>query len=350
MTRIGIVGANGQVGTEICMLLKHWPDVDVSAICRRGNSGVALRHLGIDCRIWDSSSPTDANNIFGDLDLVADFSLPSGGVRRSVAIHEQIMGRSLGSARPKTPYVFASSQMAFGISPNRTELREYWFAGTTYGATKRRAEAMVSRVGRELDIPTYLLRLGQVHGFMQPVTKALREQAATSPTYQVPSGPSFTVFCYTLAEALINISRQLESPGRYTAVSNPAWTWREFFQHLGATDIQELELSSKSKFSLAALSRGIHGKIINGLQTRKEFLQAHVLCHTPNLEQRLKVKNWCQSASSSLRVCEQFNVIPWNSFHGLLPGKRLESISDSRRSMQSLVEQCIADLESRKPR
>ncbi len=347
MMRIGILGANGQVGTEVCLLLKHLPNVEVVGICRRRHSGATLRHLGVACRVWDSSNDENSDQVFSDLDLIADFTLPAGTVKQCVATHEKIMQKSLAAANASIPYVYISSLMALGISDRRRYFRNYWIAGTTYGTIKRRAESMALRIGRQQQHPVYILRLGQVHGILQPVTLGLKRQIETSPKYRVPSGPSFTVFCYTIAEALANICAGRELPGRYTAVSNPAWSWKEFLAYLGATNVEELDLACGSVFSIATITSNVRRGVMTFAEPRKELIQCHLLCHTPAFEHRLRVRNWCNTAKASLTACRDTNVIDWQSFLGESPGQRLASISDSRESMDAVTNECIRDLGSR---
>ena len=51
MTTIGVIGASGQVGTEVCLYLKTYPEVRPVAIVRTSLSGALLRRLGIEVRV-----------------------------------------------------------------------------------------------------------------------------------------------------------------------------------------------------------------------------------------------------------------------------------------------------------
>ena len=78
MKRIGIIGANGQVGSEVCLFLTLRNDVEVVPICRTEIASSFLRRCGLACRHGRASDRADAERLLADLDLIADFSLPTG--------------------------------------------------------------------------------------------------------------------------------------------------------------------------------------------------------------------------------------------------------------------------------
>ena len=47
MITIGIIGANGQVGTEVCLFLSQMDDVRVVPICRTDRPFLILRGMGL---------------------------------------------------------------------------------------------------------------------------------------------------------------------------------------------------------------------------------------------------------------------------------------------------------------
>src|SRR5207237_4585511 len=54
----------------------------------------------------------------------------------------------------------------------------------------------------------------------------LRDEEAVRPDI-----PSFTVFVFSIAEALYNILNGRESEGTYTLVATPQWSWTEFHEY-----------------------------------------------------------------------------------------------------------------------
>ena len=66
--KVGLIGANGSVGTELCFLLNH--DIDLKPIIRNRLGAVFLKHHGFDCHIADISQESDAKESLSDVDFV----------------------------------------------------------------------------------------------------------------------------------------------------------------------------------------------------------------------------------------------------------------------------------------
>ena len=68
--KIAIIGANGNVGTELSYLLKD--NCDVIPIVRNRIGSVFLEHHGISCRIGDISNSETAKTLLKDIDVVVN--------------------------------------------------------------------------------------------------------------------------------------------------------------------------------------------------------------------------------------------------------------------------------------
>jgi uncharacterized protein YbjT (DUF2867 family) len=111
MTSIAVIGANGQVGTEVCLLLSKIPGVSVIPVVRSKLGAALLERCGVECRIGALSSDSAAKALLEGCDLVADFSLPGGmlfEVRRAIRSN---VSRAIRNAPRGAPYVFVSSTM-----------------------------------------------------------------------------------------------------------------------------------------------------------------------------------------------------------------------------------------------
>ncbi|MGH8211171.1 MAG: NAD(P)H-binding protein, partial [Steroidobacteraceae bacterium] len=78
MLKVGIVGANGQVGAELCLLLAARKDIELIAICRSRSGSAFLRWHGIACRHGRVADQADAARLLSDCDIVVNSSLASG--------------------------------------------------------------------------------------------------------------------------------------------------------------------------------------------------------------------------------------------------------------------------------
>jgi len=345
MPTIGIIGANGQVGSEVCLYLSQMDDVTVVPICRTEYGSAFLRRCGLFCRHGSLLRKEEATELLSDCDLVADFSLPKGLPSEIRAGVKTIVTNSIKTSPHHSRFVYISSTMAFGMSLHSSQrvYRHYVISRSVYSATKRFGERLAIRLGRKAGREIYILRLGQVHGDMQSVSRRLIRELRDETVY-VPEGLSDTVFAFTIAEALRNIAVGNETPGVYTLVSVPQWTWREiheFYARRLGIQPQSLELKADndtgSSFSMKSLFNIVRYalKISIGFVTRnRELFMAHLLYAFPRLEQRAKALNLIRNASKEIsQGIRQNRYTPFDPLICKLPGQRLRSLSDSRKTM-----------------
>lgn len=344
MPTIGIIGANGQVGSEVCLYLSQMDKVKVIAICRTEYGSAFLRRCGLNCRHGSLSQPEEAKRLLAGCDLVADFSLPKGlpsQVRSSV---KMILINSIQAAPPQARFVYISSTMAFGMSlrGNQRAYRHYMVSRSVYGATKRFGERLAIRLGRKFGRKVYVLRLGQVHGELQSVSRSLIRQMRDEAAY-VPRALSDTVFAFTIAEALRNIAMGKEKSGRYTLVSSPEWSWREIHEFYARRcgiqpQILEVETRNGTRPVLSDIARNILRICIGFLNRNRELFMAHILYALPRLELRAKALNLIRNASNGItQGVSQSRYAPYDPIIGKIPGQRLSFLSDSRTAMMPFV-------------
>ena len=96
MTRIAVLGANGQVGAEACLLLRNQPDVELIPICRNQRSSSYLRYHGIPCRHGLPADADQAGELLAGADVILDFALALGLPRDTRRINEAMNSESQG--------------------------------------------------------------------------------------------------------------------------------------------------------------------------------------------------------------------------------------------------------------
>ena len=64
--KLGLIGANSNVGTELCFLLRN--SVELIPIVRNKIGSLFLNYHNFDCRISDMSNEHDASAALNDLD------------------------------------------------------------------------------------------------------------------------------------------------------------------------------------------------------------------------------------------------------------------------------------------
>ena len=80
--KVGIVGCNGQVGTELALIYQKM-DIEVVPIVRSNWSASFLKHNGFKCRVGDINDSIDAKKLLENLEniiisvIISDFGGPS---------------------------------------------------------------------------------------------------------------------------------------------------------------------------------------------------------------------------------------------------------------------------------
>jgi nucleoside-diphosphate-sugar epimerase len=338
VTTVGIIGASGQVGTEVCLFLKTYPGVRVIAIVRAPISGAILRRCGIEIRVGTFATPEESAGLVGDCDVVIDFSVISTGEVGQICAH---YAKNISAALQYSPswahYVFISTINAFGMGDDFNRSKNYWIPHSVYAYTKRYAERRALRLGKLRGKQTFVFRLGHVHGLLQRVSQHTAELVGGPYTeFEYPDTPSYTIFCHTIAEAIVSVGAGKEAPGIYTLVSEPAWSWKEVLEYY-APPGRHLKITLRPTQQTRWWTR-----VANGLERAtlrlgfryQETLRANVLHRVPRLELKIRGRFYRYKAQQQIREWhDQFIYRPPLVHEGVFPGKRLASASDSRVTM-----------------
>ena len=347
MPRVAIIGANGQVGVEVTLNLQAMPDVRVIPICRSELGASLLRRCGVDCRIGAVADRERARALLEGCDLVVDFSLPRGlpsEVRRPMRAN---IVNAISEAPAGVPYVFISTTTAFGMPMSARRYANYLVARTSYASSKRHGERLTRAMGLLRRRPTYVLRLGQVHGELQGVSRALLGAAGERTIALAKAGetPSDTVFCSTIALAIRNIALGLERPGDYTLLEAPEWSWRrmyEFYASERGKVATFVDAGVTAKGSSGPLSRKVLGAALGLLKRNREILTAQLPGIAPTVEQYLKSAHLARSAAAEIAAGQARRYLAPTHWDGPVPGQRLGSLeSGAARSAAMSVRELL---------
>ena len=69
-----VLGANGQVGTEVCFYLKYFKGVEVTAVVRNEYSSAILSRLNIKCLFGDLCTDNEILSAIVEADVVLDLA------------------------------------------------------------------------------------------------------------------------------------------------------------------------------------------------------------------------------------------------------------------------------------
>lgn len=231
---IAIVGANGQVGTELCFILKERGHY-VRPIIRNKLAQSFLKHHGFDCHIQDITDEEDAIKAFKGIDIiiistyVIDVAGPS---HRSRKINNKIIYNCLKYSSTHTAIIYFSSirALSWKVDPITSRFKPR----PPYDKDKKSGERVLLKNCSRYKKKGFALRLGHVVGLNQAKTKKFRNQLVGKKHvyFQVdPDKPSNVLHCVTLADGIIKLIKFNLPSGIFSIVNSPQWTWKELFDY-----------------------------------------------------------------------------------------------------------------------
>ncbi len=230
MKRIAILGANGQVGTEVSLRLRGAEGIQVAPIARNISGSAFLRLNGMECRHGRISDPAEARSLIGDCDVVVNFALSNTAIPRiDRDVNRQIVRSVVAAAKPGAPIIFASTMMVYAPG------MKFWLPDS-YGLEKLVAERMFRQTCRTSHHPAFVFRLGHVMGDLQNITCKIRGEIRDGKVALPYQGlrASNTVFAASIVEAIVQIAGVPAAPGTYDLITFPQWTWLEVYQYYAA--------------------------------------------------------------------------------------------------------------------
>jgi nucleoside-diphosphate-sugar epimerase len=262
MTRVAIVGANGQVGAEVCLRLREANGVEVVPVARNVSGSAFLRLNGMDCRHGRIADPADARRLIGDCDVVVSFALSTTAIpREDREINRKIVRGIVAGAKAGAPIVFASTIMVYAPG---TKLR----FPDSYGLEKLMAERMLGRACRASHHPLFVFRLGHVLGELQNISRKICGEIGDAKVALPRQGltASNTVFTASIVEAIVQVARGEQRPGTYDLVTTPQWTWLEVYKHYASQLGMPLALADAGDTCAARATSGEGGLLRRSLQ------------------------------------------------------------------------------------
>jgi nucleoside-diphosphate-sugar epimerase len=224
--KVAVIGANGQVAAELCLLLRNSPGIDLVPVCRNPSGSAFLRYSGIACRHGRIADSRDAPRLIGDCDVIVNCALGTGTPGEIRAFDRHLL-RNLFASSPDGAVVIHCSTLMVHGDPRPGRWIRY---RNPYGRAKLAAESRVRAESKRFHKPGYTLRLGHVCGPLQNISnKIRREIAAGEAVLPEADTPSNTVYTVTIVDAIASILAGKERPGTYDLTNVPQWSWRQVY-------------------------------------------------------------------------------------------------------------------------
>lgn len=326
MTRIAVLGANGQVGGEVAAHLARHADVEVRGIVRSEFGAALLRVLGIPHVVADLSNRAQLRDALGDCDAVADFTFPSGQLTEIPAAIKRNTEAVVGVMQPTAKLLHMSSIMAWGMSGDASEVASKRIPRDSYAYIKRSAEGEVLKAARQAGIATYICRLGQVHGVLQGISQDIATQLQAGGVVSRGSAGllSNTVFASAVADAVLAAARGRSQAGLYTLVSSPQWTLGTLFgyyqQKLGSDAPVHYEAYAAVP---PAVGRRLSSAAWQAITPVRGVLESYVLLRIPSAYPKVKGFHRRRSAASAASSLHSNSGPALHHITGAVPGETL---------------------------
>ncbi len=342
MKRIAIIGANGQVGSEVCLLLSMMPGVQVVPVCRTVIGSAFLRRCGLAVRHASATGVEDLRRALEGCDVVADFSLPVGAASEVRKVMREVIANLVDAAPPKAAFVYLSSITAFGIPDFHQPLKTYRLSRNVYGSCKRVGEQLAASACASSGRSAYLMRVGVVHGELQAVSRKIQQQVATAGKIltSVPGCESYAVFAISIAEALVAVANGAQAPGLYTMLPSPGVRWIDlhewYCRRAGVTPHIELLPPDPA---VSPIRRGVQS-VVSPLRkvvfSGRDLIAGYLATASPDLENQLRAvyhaRNAAREIAEGLRLAQ---YRPYGNNHTVFPGRRFTDLSESLTATDS---------------
>jgi len=232
--RLALIGANGNVGTELCFLLRN--NIELKPIIRNKLGAIFLNHHGFKCTIADISRKEDAKKNLSDVDVIVISSYatdPFTGsqTQSSKLINEQLIKNSINFSTKNATIIYFSTIRAFSHKIDHQTSR-FW-TRPAYDKEKKHLEHVLLSECKKNNKSGFTFRIGHVFGDNQPRTKEIKRIFSKKrvSVRACPERKSNIVHTLTIKDAILRCLDPQIKNGVYSVVNNPQWTWKDVFEY-----------------------------------------------------------------------------------------------------------------------
>jgi nucleoside-diphosphate-sugar epimerase len=231
--RVGIVGGNSQVATEVAFHLRERGH-EIRPIVRNELAAAFIERHGFDCAVVDMTEKREATAALEDVDVVVvsahapPFSGEIDDPRTARRTNETIVEHAVRCTPAGAEVVYFSTISAYG-----SDLYTSGSSWKLYAREKRHIEEFTLKTASEVEGGAYCLRLGLVIGPNQSRTHRICEALDGNGSLRVAVSPdrvSNVLHTVTLAEAIARCGEGVPESAVYDLVNEPQWTWEQVLE------------------------------------------------------------------------------------------------------------------------
>ena len=292
--KLGLIGANSNVGTELSFLLKN--DVNLIPITRNKLGALFLTYHKFPCRIFDISKENDARESLCDLDsvIISSYAVDSysgSQTRSSQKINGDIIKNTTKFAKDNATLFFFSTIRSFSndIVPNTSNLG----IKSSFEKEKIHLEKLLLSESKKNNKRAFIFRMSQVFGENQPRTNYFRKSLSSNKVQvQVsPEKKSNIVHTLTIKDAIMKCLENQYLPGIYSLVNSPQWTWKNVIDYYKKPEtIIEYESKITQQNEIESSDKNANGLFWNLLKSNKKYIKPFLYYASTKFEPQIKKK------------------------------------------------------------
>lgn len=236
--KLGIVGGNSHVGTELCFIFRNF-GIESVPILRNDLGATFLRYHGFQCRIGDVSDSEAAQRTLNDIDVVVVAAYDTKWGKEGRETNMRIVSHSVKFSAKASKIVYLSSIRAYSRQVDRTTPR--WWMAPAHDREKRHLESHLRRESGRYAKDSTSLRCGHVFGKNQLRTAQLINKLSLGGKMKADvDGASLSnvVHTVTIADAILACAHRTGLQSMYSLVNHPQWSWREVFDYYSSDGAQ----------------------------------------------------------------------------------------------------------------
>lgn len=281
-----------------------------------------------------------------EADAVVDCTFPAGQQQQLLPLIERNVQCVMSLMKRDACFVHSSSISAFGMPELSPHLRDYRIARTSYARTKRMAEERISAIGHQHSVRTFNLRLGQIHGVLQSITRQLLNviPRGVFAAMGTPDALCNIAFAHSVAEAYKQAALgRLDDRRIHTVVTSPQWQLSDLYATYQELAGHEVEVRY-NQVSGGPAGRSLISRLVRIGTPFRGLLESWVLPMFPALMPRLKGEFRIQSVLRDRRsLAGGADCEPIYNLIGKVPGP---VVGDTRSTPQETIN-AFRQIESR---
>jgi nucleoside-diphosphate-sugar epimerase len=331
--KIAIIGANGQVGTELSFYLRGQADIEVVPVVRNVLGSAFLDDQQFSCRVFDICDKAQAKEGLADVDVVVISSYVFRAGKESQRLNRSMIENSISYSRPASKIIYLSSVRALGWRVDKGTPR--FAVPRSYDRNKKLLEKYLLESCRGTGKTAIALRLGHVYGKNQPRTAELQKLLSCGKPLELhvsASAASNVVHTATIANCIEVCAKSNIKSDIYSLVNVPQWSWSSVFEYYNDCGAKlEFRDPGRRKSPVFRRVEQLFWKFVRS--NRETFAELRQFV-PPTMEQKIQRRFAVRNAASEIAAVSQSRkrIVEMREFrYKAMPEKFVPGLGESAK-------------------